>query len=58
MTKRTVSKPRTISLSLDSLRRVAGGELEATSTKKPYQLTYKFAPEMLKYESGSGAQLS
>jgi hypothetical protein len=25
--------------------------------KKPYQMTYKFAPETLKYESGTGAQI-
>ena len=32
-------------------------DLDANNNKKPYQLTYKFAPEMLKFESGSGAQI-
>jgi hypothetical protein len=36
---------------VSALRHVVGGE----EAKKPYQLTYKFAPEALKYESGTGA---
>jgi hypothetical protein len=32
-------------------------DLDANNNKKPYQLSYKFAPEMLKFESGSGAQI-
>jgi hypothetical protein len=56
MTKRTVSKSSPSVLSIDTLRSVAGGEtttpvapkdLDANNNKKPYQLTYKFAPEMI-----------
>lgn len=33
-------------------------DLDATNGKKPYQMTYSFAPQMLKYESGTGAQIA
>jgi len=32
-------------------------DLDANNNKKPCQLTYKFAPEMLKYESGAGSKI-
>lgn len=39
-----------VEVKIDDLDANGGG-------KKPCQLTYKFAPEMLSYESGSGAQI-
>ena len=52
MKKRTEPNRNVRVLDLDCLARVNGGD---EGDKKPYQLTYKFAPEMLKYESGTGA---
>lgn len=54
MKKRTPSIRSTRTLDLATLANVIGGE--DAPAKKPYQLTYKFAPEMLKFESGTGAQ--
>lgn len=32
-------------------------DLDANNNKKPYQMTYAIVPEMMKYESASGAQI-
>lgn len=39
------------------IEEVKWDDCDANNNKKPYQMTYKFAPESLKFLSGSGAQI-